>query len=637
MRRFSVSPLARPLLAGLAAVVCSAACTSSKQEPRLAESTAELASVTVSAGGNFGDVPVGATAAPLYVYVTATGVGNSFDVVSAVNEACPNFSANPVGLPAEVYKYCDDGSLPRLQSAGGKGGDALAGPVTNAPICNGGYEIQDYSFPVTFSPTVAGQQSCVVTLVLDSGNKTVMLTGNGLPPPREIELSRTSIAFGDVRRTASSTPQNVVVSNTGNGPLTITSATVTGAAFSLTGAASTVIQGNSSYTYTLACTPGSALGPLTGRFTIMSDDSDEGTLSLPLSCTGVDSALTVQPSPIAVDARVDEPRELAVELVNSGGAAMSVTSVSLAGDQLELVTAPTGTIPAGGSMQARLRYKAQAEAEISGMLTVMFDGQTRSVPVAARAKTAAMSISPDGEIDLGAVCVGTSKEQTFTALGAGSAGFTISNVAMRGEGFSLATGAGPFSVAGSGANMISMRAVAQPAAAGPMEGSFEVATDIPGGAVRQVRLTALAVAEGVGAAPAQHDFGSILVDEPSNVQSISIANCSGGVLAISGVTVEGADAADFRIITEPSKSIQPSGTSSLLIEMRPRTPGTKAANLVITYADGQTVVPLAGDGFLPAVDVERGTYYSCSTGSPGGGALLLCWVGALLVLRRRRG
>lgn len=120
MRRFSVSPLARPLLAGVAAVVCSAACTSSKQEPRLAESTAELASVTVSAGGNFGDVPVGATAAPLYVYVTATGVGNSFDVVSAVNEACPNFSANPVGLPAEVYKYCDDGSLPRLQSAGGK-------------------------------------------------------------------------------------------------------------------------------------------------------------------------------------------------------------------------------------------------------------------------------------------------------------------------------------------------------------------------------------------------------------------------------------------------------------------------------------------------------------------------------------
>lgn len=630
MRRFPGSPL----LAIVAAVLSVAACTSSKQEPRLSETASELVSVSVSGGGNFGDVPVGTTAAARYVYVTATGVGDSYDLVTAVNEACPNFSASPSGLPADVYKYCNDGSVPRAVEPGAEQ-DALGGPVTNAPLCSGGYEIQDYSFPVYFSPTVAGQQSCVVTVVLDGGNKTVMLTGNGLPPPREIELSRSSIAFGDVRRGAASSPQTVVVSNTGSGALTITSASVSGAAFSLSGAASTVIAGNSSTSYTLTCAPGAALGPLSGTFTITSDDPDEGTLSLPLSCTGVDSALTVQPSPIAVDARVDEPRELTVELVNSGGAPMSVTAVSIAGEDLELVTAPTGTIPAGGTMQARLRYRARAEAEVAGMLTVAFDGQSRAVPVAARAKTAAMSISPDGDLDLGAVCVGTSKEQTFTALGAGGAAFTISNVAMRGQGFSLVSGAGPFSVSGGGANMITMRAAAQPTEPGPMSGSFEVATDIPGGALRTVTLTALAVAEGVGAAPAQHDFGSILVNEPSNVQSISLANCSGGVLAISGVTIDGADAADFRIITEPSRSIQPSGTSSLLIEMRPRTPGTKAANLVISYADGQTVIPLSGDGFLPKVDLERGTYYSCSA-QKGTGPLLLLGLAAALVLRRRR-
>lgn len=73
------------------------------------------------------------------------------------------------------------------------------------------------------------------------------------------------------------------------------------------------------------------------------------------------------------------------------------------------------------------------------------------------------------------------------------------------------------------------------------------------------------------------------------------------------------------------------------MEMRPRTPGPKSAQLVISHGEGSTIVPLTGDGFLPKVEAERiGTYYSCSAEGGGGLWLLGLGAGALLLLRRRR-
>jgi hypothetical protein len=599
----------------------------SQKDLELSETAAPIILVSPSSS-SFGDIQVGATSAPIWVYVSPGGVGNSSDLITAIDEGCPNFSVAPEGLPADVYKYCIGDGIPRVRDVGAT---ALA-PVR----CSEGYEIVNYQFPAYFTPTIAGTQSCTITVVASGGNKTVTLSGNGLPPPREISLSRSSIAFGDVRRNAASTPQTVVVSNIGSSELAVSSATVSGAAFTMSGAGSIGIPGNSSYTYTLGCSPGAALGPLAGSFTVVSNDPDEGTLTVPLSCNGVDSNLTVEPSPISLQARVDEPQEVTVQLVNSGGAPMNVTNVTIDGTDLQLVAAPTGTIPAGGSMQARLRYTATAEAEVSGMLAVSFDGENRAVPVSARAKRAQISLSPDGDIDLGAVCVGNATTQELTVRGAGGADFSISGVTVTGEGFTGLT-PGPYNVAGAGASSVVLRAQALATQPGVMTGSVVLATDIPGDPSRTINLKAEAFGQGLGAAPSTHDFGSIQVNEPSNVQQISLANCTGGLLAISSVAFAGADAADFRVVVEPSKSVQDLGSTTMLIEMRPRTSGPKSASLVVTHAGGITEIPLVGDGFVLEVEAEKiGTYYACSTSGGASGLWMLGLGMAVLALRRRR-
>lgn len=617
--RFRVVPLT--VIVGLAGLFgCS------QKELTLSETEAPIIMVGASAS-SFGDIQVGTTASPIWIYVSPGGTGNSSDTVTAVAESCPNFSVAPDGLPADVYRYCLGNEIPRSREA------EVAAPIR----CSEGYEIVDYAFPAYFSPTIAGVQSCTITVVAAGGNKTVTLSGNGLPPPREIELSRTSIAFGDVRRTSTSSPQTVIVSNVGSAELVVSSASVSGAAFSMSGPSSVSIPGNSSTSYTVSCSPLGALGPLSGAFTVVSNDPDEGTLNVPLSCNGVDSNLIVEPSPIALQARVDEPQEVTVQLVNSGGAPMDVTNVSLAGTDLQLITAPTGAIPAGGSMQARLRYSATDETEVSGMLSVSFDGQSRAVPVSARAKRAQLSLSPDGDLDLGAVCVGNATEQEITVRGAGGAGFAISSVTATGEGFTNLT-PGPYNIAGAGASSVVLRAQALATAPGPLTGALELATDIPGDRSRTINLTAQAFAQGLGAAPSAHDFGSILVNEPSSVQQISLANCTGGLLAISSVAFSGPDAADFRVVVEPSKSVQDLGSTTMLIEMRPRTSGAKTASLVVTHAGGTTEIPLLGDGFELKVAAEKiGTYYSCSTRGGGAGGLWMLGLGlTVLALRRRR-
>jgi hypothetical protein len=613
----------------VAAILVAAGC-SNASELRLSEARSEV--TVVPASGNFGDLDVGTTSSPLNIVVGPTGVGNSYTEVTNVTEDCPNFSVSslPTDFPAEVSRTCDDGSTRIV--------DGARPQSTLLPSCTGGYTSVEYSFSATFSPTVAGMQSCVVNIIVTAGSKTVTLMGNGLPPPRDVDLSRASVAFGDVRKATSSSDQTIVVSNTGTGDLTITSAAVSGTGFSMTGATS-VIAGNSSYPYSVKCAPPD-VGQLSGSFTIVSNDPDEGTVSIPLSCNGVDSALDVQPSPIAMPAaRVAEPRELTVRLTNSGGAEMMNVSASITGTDLQLVNPPTGNIAANGFIDVRVRYMASSEADINGMLSVQFDGnQTRTVAVSARSKVAALSISPDGEVDLGAVCVGSTKDRSFVALGTGGAPFTISTVRVAGEGFSLTTGAGPLPVAGAGATTTTLTARAAPTQPGAMTGAMTLTTDIPNGAPRIVNLTGAAIAQGIGAAPTEVDFSAIQVNEPSSVQTISIANCSGTALSISNTALEGPDAADFRIITEPARTVAPAESANLLIEMRPRTKGPKTATLVITHSGGTTSVPLIGDGFLKYVPAPRiGTYYACSAqGDSGTWMIGVCLV-ALGLLRRRRG
>ena len=344
-------------------------------------------------------------------------IGANSDIVNSITESCPDFSISAPGLPADVYRTCEPTGCTGQQQVicEPEIAPAVAACVTE--------DLESYSFTATFTPTVAGPLSCVVTITLDSGGtiRTVTLTGTGMPPPVEIGVSPTSIAFGDVRTATVSSPATITVRDLGGSALAVSSVTVP-SGYVLTGPTSFPVAPGASQDLSLTCNP-TAVGPTGGSMTIVSNDPTQGTFSIPLSCNGVTSDLAITPSPATIPATlVGDPQSLAIDLVNTGGASTTITSVTVDGAGFSLSGGPAGAVvlaATDGEMGVTIGFDASLHGPASGTLTVVTSDGTRTAQLSASALLATMSVTPDGAVDLGPVCAGATASQMFSLIGNG--------------------------------------------------------------------------------------------------------------------------------------------------------------------------------------------------------------------------
>ncbi|MEJ7600438.1 MAG: choice-of-anchor D domain-containing protein [Kofleriaceae bacterium] len=603
-----------------------------QEPPALSTTEHELVNVYTPAT-DFGTLQVGQTSAPLVTYVSPAS-GANYDLVTAVG-GCGDFVVDAQGLPAEVYRTCE--IIGCVNGTGNREeqcpivdpGDNLACPTA---------DYLEYSFSTSFHPSVAGPQSCAVTIYFSDGaQRTVSLSGYGVPPPIDIDVSPGSIAFGDVRRDTTSNAATVTARNLGGSTLTIGNVAVSGP-FGYAGPTSSVPPGGL-VQYSVSCHP-TTVGGVVGTFTIQSDDPSTPTINVPLSCNGVDSNLDISPSPAAlVPTRVGEPIEQIITIGNSGAVATTLESVALAGAGIAIISGPTMPLPLGpgATTQVLVRFEATAAGEASGTLTVLYEGgRTRTSQITARAVTATMSLDPDGEVDFGPVCSGQTRSRSFTVLGTTDGGFQITQITEPGAPFIATLPAVPIAVEPLGANQIKFDLEVVPEAAGPIVSTLTLVTDIPGAEPRQVQLMATALAPGIGATPEIVDLGSNEIDTTTFGQPVDITNCTDAPITITGARIEGVDAADFAIVATPqSSTVMPTLSGRYLVVFSARTTGQKHAEMIVEHSAGTTIIPLDGEGLGPLDLVEdRGSYYACSSGGLAGWPVMLvllalCW-------RRRR-
>ena len=173
--------------------------------------------------------------------------------------------------------------------------------VTNA--CSGAYPVASTcSITVTFSPLGAGQRTANITVSDDAPDspQSVQLTGTGAAPPPgtpAVKLTPSSISFGTVTQGSAVAAQVITLTNSGTGPLHITSVTTGGtnaADFSLTNNCTAP-----SYAVGATCTMGVSLSPIvTGAraaFITITDDAPNSPQTISLSAT-VTPALTISPA-----------------------------------------------------------------------------------------------------------------------------------------------------------------------------------------------------------------------------------------------------------------------------------------------------------------------------------------------------
>lgn len=622
----------RPLLlaAALAAV---SACQIVEPETSSTEQALTGVAFSPVSGGTVGNVQVGSTSSPFSISINPTGLtAGSYQIQSITG--CPDFSVNAPGLPATVYKTCVEYEPCFAQCI-----------PQAAPLCIE-WEIVGYNFTTSFHPAVPGASSCALQVQVSTlGLKTYTINGTGTLPPIDIDVSPTAVNFGDVRRNTASSDAAVIVRNLGGQPLSVTGATAS-AGYSITGgpAGGVSIPVSGSQTYTIACNP-TATGAMPGTFRVTSNDPATPTSTVTLACNGIDSNLNVTPSPAAVPTtRVGEPTTRSVSLANTGAAPMTIQSATITGAGLTAtgLPLPGATIAGGGSVNAMIQFDAMEPGDKAGALTIVYDGgQMRSIPISAKALATSMSLSPDGTIDLGPVCVGQSNSRTVTIAANADGGFRVTGVSTPDGPFTVTTPTLPATLQGAGANNQMLTFTTAPTAVGPAAATVIVTTDIPNAPPRGLDLSVTGLTAGISATPFELDLGPSEVNVPTIGQEVSVTNCSTSAAELTNPRIEGDDAADFAIVQAPGLMLGPNDTVSWLIIANPHSIGSKSALFSVDHAGGTASVMLNADGLGepvgedPAADGAT-SYYACSTGTGAASLPIGLALAALLIRRRRR-
>jgi Ca2+-binding RTX toxin-like protein len=239
-----------------------------------------------------------------------TGTGLAAQPTAGVTPAALTFAARNVGTTAaaqnvtlsntgnavlNIASITATGDFARVAPTG-------AGPANCAATLAAGASCR---VGVTFTPTTAGSRAGLLTFTDNSGNvagstQTATLGGSGIAVNANASIAPNPVAFG-ASQVGVAKNVTVTLSNTGTGPLTIASIAVTGADVTRQGGTcATTVAAGASCTVIVRFLP-TAAAARTGSLTFT--DNAGGTAGttqvIPLSGTGVNAAITVNPATLA--------------------------------------------------------------------------------------------------------------------------------------------------------------------------------------------------------------------------------------------------------------------------------------------------------------------------------------------------
>ena len=311
-----------------------------------------------------------------------------------------------------------------------------------------------------------------------------------------------------------------------------------------------------------------------------------------------------------------------VTLTNTGTAPLAITGIAVNGanaaDFAQTNTCPASpnTLAANASCAISVTFSPSATGARSASIGVTDNASDspQSLPLSGTGVVAAptVTLSPTS-LSFGNQNVGTtSAAQTITLTNTGTAALTISSVGLTG------TNAADFgetttcplspSTLGAGANC-AIRVTFSPSASGARSASVSI-SDNAAGSPQSVALSGTGVvsAPAVSLNPTSLGFGNQNVGTTSTAQSITLTNSGTAALSISGIVVNGTNAADYaQSNTCPLSPATLAATASCAISVTftPSANGARAATLSISdNASGSPQsVPLTGTGVTSAPSV----------------------------------
>lgn len=335
-----------------------------------------------------------------------------------------------------------------LNAAAGAGGDSVdLSSNDSALTVPSSVTVAANATSATFTAlatAVSSKQNATILATLDSSSANYELQLDPQPASggtAALSLSASSLSFGDVTVNSQATPQFLTLTSSGTAPLTINSATVTGAGFTIAGQGFPVtLNPGNAVTLQVKFAP-TATGAVTGSITIATNAPTNGTATIALTGTG--SATTgVLSTLFCQSATIMGASSDACTVTLTAAAPVNGVTLNLSSSNTALTVPATVTIPAGSSSGFFMATATAVTSNQTANVIATAGPYTKVFAVQLEVEAPALSVSTT-DLTFGDVNLNTPATQSVTLTSSGTSPLTINSAALTGTGFSMSGAAFP--------------------------------------------------------------------------------------------------------------------------------------------------------------------------------------------------
>jgi len=524
--------------------------------------------ITVPLSGSGSSAATGQlTAAPTSVAFGSIAVGSSSNQ-SVVITNTGNAAVKISGVTASGTGYAVTG---------------LATPATLNPSASA-------TLTATYTPAATGSATGSITIASNASNSTLTIPLSGIgsaAPTGQLTAAPTSVAFGTIA-VGNSSNQSIVIKNTGNAAVKISSVAASGTGYAVAGlTAPATLNPSASATLTATYTPAAA-GNASGSITIASDASNS-TMTIPLTGSGAQAGLSVSPSTFNFGSVVDgQTKSQTFTITNTGTASLTVAQISASGAAYSVSGLNTpATVAAGATATFSVLFAPTTAGTLAGSISIASNAPNSPNAVSLTgtgvAASVTLSASPTS-LTFGNVNAGSNSSKNVTITNSGNSSLTISLITVNAKDFGVSGVTTPVTL-NAGQNAV-MSVSFQPTASENITGNITVASS--SGASAVIPVSGVGVQPGLTATPSSASFGNVTVGSPSS-QTIQLTNSGTGTLTITQVSAAGSgfststlslpislgatQSTSFNVVFSPASAGAVSGSISI-VSNAPNSPAT---------------------------------------------------------------
>jgi hypothetical protein len=425
--------------------------------------------------------------------------------------------------------------------------------------------------------------------------------GLGNPNPGNsgsVASSPTTLAFGKAQ-VGSHASLSETVKNTGGSTVTISSASVGNAAYSISGLTLPAsIAVGQSIAFTVKFAP-SAAGSVSGNLTLISDATNSP-LTIPLSGTGVTAGnLSASPTSLAFgNVQVGSNASLSETVKNIGGSTVTISSAG-AGNAAYSISGLTlpASVAAGQSITFTVKFTPSAAGSASANLSLVSDATNSplTVPLSGTGVTPGFLSANPPSLAFGAVQVGSNAKLSETVTNTGGSTVGISSATLGNAVYSISGLTLPTNL--SAGQSVTFHVAFAPGTAGSVTANLTLVSNASNSPL-VIALSGTGTAPGqLGILPVSLSFGDVVVGASSTLNSSLSA--TGAAVTVSSAT---SDSPEFTIHGLSLPAVLSAGQSlPYSVTFKPQTSGTATATLtfVSNASNSPTDQTASGKGTAP--------------------------------------